>query len=151
MHLDDSWCIYVIRFKPIIMFLFIIYFEKVTSKVSPSYRHITYIIACHGNLFRHMTFVFLAGSNLYNGWLLLKFVVDVVICRVTTGGRGSTYIVHSYAVVCKQGPTDLIFNTNIFNVKLWPLITDIHSKTLPFLLASYTSISHTSGIHITKD
>ena len=61
---------------------------------------------------------------------------------------GATSI-HSCVVIPKQGLTDPTLNTNILNVKLWPLIIDIHSKRLPVLLANYKykPISNTSDTH----
>ena len=61
---------------------------------------------------------------------------------------GGTYI-HSCVVICKQVPTNPTLITDIFNVKLWPLITDIHSKRLSFWLViyKYTPFSYRSGTH----
>ena len=45
--------------------------------------------------------------------------------------RGTTYI-HSCVVIRKQEPTDPTLTMDIFNVKLWPLITDIHFTSYSF-------------------
>ena len=61
-----------------------------------------------------------------------------------SGGGGH---LHSCVVICEQCPTDQThINTYIFNVELWPLITDFQSKKLPFSLAvyKYTPFSHAS-------
>ena len=60
--------------------------------------------------------------------------------------RGGGHL-HSCVVICEQCPTDQThINTYIFNVELWPLITDFQSKKLPFSLADYkyTPFSHAS-------
>ena len=56
--------------------------------------------------------------------------------------RGATYI-HSCVVILKQTHADPTLNT-IFTVKLWPLITDIHSKRLSFSLTYHKHTTHTS-------
>ena len=42
--------------------------------------------------------------------------------------RGAT-LIHSSVVILKQAITDPPLNRDILNMKLWPLITDIHSLT----------------------
>ena len=56
---------------------------------------------------------------------------------------------HSSVVICKQGHTDPTLNMDIFNMKLWPLFIDFHSKRQPFSLANYkyTPFSHTPLAH----
>ncbi len=48
-------------------------------------------------------------------------------CFVGPGGGG--ILIHSCVVVLKQAITDPPLNTDILNIKLWPLIIDIHSFT----------------------
>ena len=59
---------------------------------------------------------------------------------------------HLHIFMCchlQARPTDPSLNMDIFNVKLWPLITDIHSKRQPFHWPTtnthpfYTPLAHT--------
>ena len=78
-------------------------------------------------------------SPIWNAWplhsncriLMLPLVFKYVAQEGRGRGRGNH--LHSCVVILKQGPADPTLNTDICNVELWPLITDIHSKLLPRL------------------
>ncbi len=71
----------------------------------------------------------------FNTIRCIAFTVDWVFW-----GWGGT-LIHSHVVIREQAIADPTLNTDILNIKLWPLITDIHLKRLPFSLTSMHLLS----------
>ena len=83
--------------------------------------------------------------------LLFKTPLQITMISNNTGATTCIYI-HLLSSSSRALQTQPF--TDIFIVKLWSLITDIHSKRLPFLLANYkihtlfTHIQHTPSLKI---